>query len=135
MTDDQLTPVRVSLRTNTDVFKDGTLSTRHIHIQERLLNGLKFLGLFWLVGALCVLVPVMHFFLVPLAAIAGVVVFVMKFSQTEVRETGSVACPNCGTLVVLKGSSFNWPIIETCSNCRYGLNITRRAKVRIVGPA
>jgi hypothetical protein len=125
MTSEHETPVRISLRTNTDIFKDGTLSTKHIHVQDRLLNGLKFLGLFWLAGALCVLVPVMHFFLVPLAAIAGIVVFFVKFSQTEVRDAGSVACPKCGTAVTLKRSSFNWPIIETCSSCRYGLIVDR----------
>ena len=124
MTFANLTPVRIALRTDTSLAVDGELPTRHLHMQERVLNGAKFLGLFWLVGALCVLIPVMHFFLVPLAAIAGLVIFFLKISQKEIRQNGSIKCPKCGHVIALKGGTFNWPLTDTCPNCRFGFVVT-----------
>ena len=127
MTFNNLTPVRIALRTDAGLEVNGELPTRHLHLPERLINGAKFLGLFWLIGLFCVLIPVMHFFLVPLAAIAGIVMFFVKFSQREVRQSGSIKCPKCGQVITLKGGTFNWPLTDSCPNCRYGFVVTSKS--------
>ena len=121
-----LTPVRISLRTDTTLSADGELPTRHLYLPERLLNGAKFLGLCWLIGLLCVLIPVMHFFLVPLALVAGLVMFFVKFSQREARQSGALRCPKCSEDIAFKRGTFNWPLTGSCPSCRYGFVVLRK---------
>lgn len=105
------------MRNDLDNGYDSTIEIESLSTLARLLNGFAALGLFWLGALVCVLIPVLHFVLVPVGLLAGVFFFVFKFGQKENLVSGKIRCLNCNHEMTLKPASFNWPKKEMCTQC------------------
>lgn len=119
-------PVRVSKRTEADKCNYTTMEVEHLSMFERMFSAAGALAVCWFAGVIFIAVPVMHFVLVPLAAVAGLVAFGFKLTRHERRTETSIKCPGCMALLRVKPAAFNWPIKENCGECRIGLIIEPR---------
>lgn len=113
--------IAISHRTDVTHLYQREVDVRTLSFSERLLNGVKGLAVCWLAAIAFVFVPVMHFFLVPLAALAGLILFFRKASLKEVIAETVIICPVCKNQIKVSGQAFNWPIREMCENCRNDL--------------
>lgn len=120
------TPVRVQHRIEADKFSDATMEVETISTLGRIGSAFGALLLCWVIAALCILIPVMHFFLVPLGVIAGVVAFFVRLRLGSRRTATELKCPACQAPLHLKAGSFNFPLKESCGACRSGLIISPR---------
>ena len=70
-------------------------------------------------AAIAVLIPIVHFVLVPAALVLGIVFCVRRLGQRETFRGGSGACPYCGTQqqLTLLGR-FHLPKRVYCSSCQ-----------------
>lgn len=119
-------PVKVAIahRTNTAVVSHSTLSVIPLTSYERWKAAFLTLLVWWIGAVLMVPVPVLHFILVPLALVGGLIAFVFRICMTHRRPLVEIRCPNCQTELLLKQSAFRWPIYEMCNACRTELKIT-----------
>jgi hypothetical protein len=119
------TKVRVAHRTDADKFHMTTMDVKSLTPFDRVTSAFGALIFCWFIALVCVAIPVLHFFLVPLGLIAGVVAFFYKLQLHERRKQTEIKCPSCEKPLVIKAGSFNWPLKETCGECRSGLLITK----------
>lgn len=84
---------------------------------QRTRVALKKLAMFWGIALVCVLLPVVHFVLVPLFFILGFF-FAYKGYKSEGQVlSGETTCPHCGTKVTVKKAELTWPLTEICQSC------------------
>jgi hypothetical protein len=79
--------------------------------------GLKKLAMFWLLAVFCIFIPVLHFFLVPLFLIVGVVAMVTQMKNTHHLEHGTFTCPNCHEPMAVKDFYFSNGKRFRCKSC------------------
>jgi hypothetical protein len=96
--------------------------------QERFSRALKTLGIFWGLSAASVILPILHFFLVPGFFLAGVAMFFWIRSQSEVLLGGRGTCPECGKDFEVVRAPVRWPIRDLCSHCRCEVEISPRER-------
>ena len=76
-------------------------------------------------AAFAVLIPIVHFVLVPSALVLGIVFGVRRLGQSETFRGGTGVCPYCGTrqqLTLFGG--FHLPKALYCSACQRELYLT-----------
>ena len=116
----------MTLLAETNDFKKVQFTaSEHIFSQnEKIKRGLKSFFIFFIIALLCILIPILHFVLVP-----GFFIFaIYKFVSTT-REMGNISnadfkCPSCNQQIQLKNISLQFPRKEHCPGCRNSLKIT-----------
>lgn len=115
----------MTLKAETNDFKsvqftaDATIYTS----SEKLKHGLKSFFIFFFIAVFCILIPILHFVLVP-----GFLLFaIYKFIKSQ-KEVGEIVlakfnCPNCANLIELKNVDLKFPHKEYCPQCRTSLKI------------
>lgn len=63
--------------------------------KEMFLLSLKKLVLYWGLAAVSILVPLLHFILVPSFLLIGVYVFLSQYKNTYFLKKGTYTCPSC----------------------------------------
>ena len=117
------TKVVVAHRTDASVFNHAVVDITHLSPVDRWLRAAAALGACWVAAAVFILVPVLHFFLVPSAFLAGIGAFIYKVRLKELMSAALLKCPQCQKELPLKKAAFNWPRRETCNQCRTSLTI------------
>lgn len=116
--------LKIRHRTNADLFYDTTGEITPLSTSQRFKIAIKSLIICWVAGALFILIPVLHFILVPVALVAGIILFFRSFKLTNyLHSPTEIACPSCKKTVALKPGPFNWPLIAECLACRSEINI------------
>jgi hypothetical protein len=78
----------------------------------------------WLIGVFCILVPILHFVLVPAFFFLGLFMLMQQWSLRLYLEDGqTIHCPSCKGELLLKCGAFDWPKREICSHCRADLQL------------
>lgn len=86
--------------------------------KERMVRALKRLFLVWALAAASIVLPVLHFCLPPLLAVAGLVAAALAFSATvRLDAHAGLTCPNCQKPIALAGPRFGWPVRYPCTSC------------------
>jgi len=98
--------------------------------KELALMSLKKLALFWTLAVVSVVIPVLHFVLVPAFFFIGIFVFFLPFKNTHVLPKGSYRCPKCSATNDLKNFYFNDGRRFTCDSCQVQLKISGAAKTQ-----
>lgn len=86
--------------------------------RERALRALKMLALCWALALVSVLLPVLHFVLVPLFALLGPVAAWLGHRRAEVILGGVMPCPECHSPFDVGEGAVQWPLQAQCPACR-----------------
>jgi hypothetical protein len=101
----------------------GRVWIKEFDAKARVGNAFKKLLLFWMAAGVCLFIPGLHFILVPLFFIMGLIAF-SKTSKLNGRVLkGSVDCPFCKTPVKIGTGLLNWPLKEICQKCGRAIRI------------
>jgi len=101
----------------------GRVWVREFDAKQKLGNAFKKLLLFWLAAGFCVFIPGLHFLLVPLFFILGIVAFrkTIKIDGRVLR--GQTECPYCKAAVKISPSLLAWPLREICQGCGRAIRV------------
>jgi hypothetical protein len=96
---------------------------RHAHA-ARLKRALLTLGACWGIGALCVLIPIAHFVLVPSFFVLGIVLFMRKLGERASIVSVEGTCPRCkSTRPFIAGGKLKTSVKVQCPECRNELEL------------
>jgi len=71
----------------------------------------------WGIGALCILIPLAHFVLVPTFLVLGIYFGFRALGYRYQIRSGSFACPNCENLISVQNSWFKDELRLRCESC------------------
>ncbi len=92
--------------------------------QEQKMRALKSLLTFWAIAAVCVLIPIAHFILVPGFFIGGIIVALRTRKQSEEGLAANGACPGCRKDIELRlEKQAELPQWHTCPECGESLEL------------
>ena len=118
--------VIIQSRSDLDKQSESILIVSEYLKSLRVLRAFKALGICWAIALLCVLVPMLHFILVPAFFLAGIFIFFMQMGIHFYLVSGEIRCPSCDKNMSLKPGAFDWPKREICMNCRADLTIDKK---------
>lgn len=115
--------VVITARANLDKQSSAQIVIKKIPEAMQIMRGLKALGICWVIALLCILVPILHFVLVPLFLVVGAFMFFQQMSIKVYLVEGKFNCPSCNAEIILKPAPFDWPKREICEACRADLSL------------
>ncbi|MCO5113023.1 MAG: hypothetical protein M9899_02495 [Bdellovibrionaceae bacterium] len=111
--------IKVRHRTDAKIFYDTHMQIQTLSPQQRFQLGAKFFAICFVAGIVFVLIPILHFVLVPLALIVGIVLFFRGLNTHDYRMETTLKCPQCQKPFTLKAApQAKWPLKENCPECR-----------------
>jgi len=114
----------IQLRANSGATGPGQMHVMRYNERERNMRAAKALALYWLIAAVCILIPVAHFILVPGFLIAGLVVAKRKKGMSEEGLHVQCRCPACAKEVRIElEHSAELPQWRKCPACGEGLEL------------
>jgi len=97
--------------------------------QEQKMRAIKALLTLWLIAALCVLIPIAHFILVPGFLIAGGIAAFRKWKLPAEGREASGECPDCHHAVHIDlEKNSDLPQWHNCPECGVSLELTESTK-------
>ncbi len=78
---------------------------------------------FWGVALVSVVIPVLHFLLVPGFLIAGPIAAFRRWRQQSGILGGEGKCPKCGVRMFIEAHPDEWPLFDICGACRASVRI------------
>ncbi|MCB0363066.1 MAG: hypothetical protein KDD35_10105 [Bdellovibrionales bacterium] len=105
--------------------RSGFAIRRDFSNSERIWRALKVLAIGWGIGLFAVIIPMLHFILVPLFVLGGLILSVVTWFERGQVVKGEVSCPNCGSNVYLSLSSERWPRTYRCPSCYMSLSVRK----------
>lgn len=103
----------------------GVVSIVTWSAQERSRRAFKLLGICWGIGLFGVIIPLVHFVLVPGMLIAGIVGFLHQSKQATLILGGKGSCPECQKEFRIAKAADKFPMAEVCENCNSSVSIVR----------
>jgi len=92
--------------------------------QEQKMRALKSLLGFWAIAAICVLIPIAHFVLVPGFLIGGAIVASRRWKTGEEGRDATGDCPACGNSICIQlDKSAELPQWHDCPVCSEPLEL------------
>ncbi len=119
--------VVVQSRSDLDKRSESVLVISEFIKSYRVIRALKALAICWAIALLCILIPILHFVLVPAFFFVGLFMFFMQMGIHYQLVSGQIQCPNCDKTMPLKPEAFDWPKREICSHCRADLTINKKS--------
>lgn len=102
---------------NSDRIEHGTADVRELSKDKLFFKALIQITVWWSLAILCILIPALHFILVPACFFLGIF-FALRTSKLKVEIlSGSINCPHCLKPVSLLQSPATWPHTEICQDC------------------
>lgn len=84
-------------------------------------------GFWWLLAAVSIFIPLLHFVLVPLFLLIGLVAPLLVSVQKTVVLGGQGTCPFCSETFEIIKCSDRWPLHDVCGACRRHVTIEKCA--------
>lgn len=101
----------------------GTVRIQHCGARERFKRALTVGGATWALALFCVLLPLVHFVLVPTLLIAGPCIAVYLWNQEAVLLDGKGECPQCKNTFMITRRAVKFPFSEVCEHCQASVRI------------
>ena len=95
----------------------ATLELKHFTVGVRARRAALRLIACWALAGVSVLVPLMHFVLVPGFFIAGFVLAALAFRATVEVCSPKIACPKCAQVTPIEAGTTGWPVTIWCAAC------------------
>ena len=120
-------PVHVTLRAGPDEVSTMAGVLHHLSPLQRASRATATLGVFLVIAALLIPIPIIHLVGIPLAVLIGLVMAVRQGRCVVRLERLAIACPRCGEPNYVGGGlgyrTASGPIDVQCSSCRRVLEL------------
>lgn len=109
----------------TNDFKESLVTGNVVACEKKdtIFLSLKKLGLFWILAAFSVFIPLMHFILVPAFLGLGIFAFLSQYKNKFYLEKANCQCPQCMQSFALNKFYFFDGKKLGCTHCMAQLNI------------
>lgn len=114
---------RIRLELPDGKLTEGTWNVSRLTPPERLRRAFKALGWTWLIAVGAILIPILHFVLVPVLLIAGPIVAYFIFRQEALILDGSSVCPQCSAPFKISRGRYQSSVKDVCGSCRHSVTI------------
>ena len=122
-------PVSIHSRNNHDLPQaQGMLKVVEWTARERFKNSVKTFGTFFALTCFAVIMPVIHYILVPVLMITTFVMALEKYSQLRFIEGGTGSCPKCGESIELEKSKYKERLTDSCAKCHEDVEVLMNSK-------
>ena len=112
------------IQTNSGEISENSGEILPLAHADRAKRGLQAFAAFFGLALLSILIPVMHFFLVPLFLFLSVFMGISKYRQNHFVDLTIVHCPKCGKNLNEKKTYFKGELLKVyCYKCRSGFRI------------
>lgn len=101
----------------------GVMEVRVVGFGLRAWRAVRALGICWAFALVAVLVPFLHWVLVPALVLLGPVVAVRAFANDRQVSGGGGPCPVCATVLTFARSAKPEAFQQTCPGCRLSLQV------------
>jgi hypothetical protein len=119
--------IPVLMQTFDNKVAHGTIDVRMIGPGLRLLRALRALGWCWLFAAAALLIPVLHWVLVPSLTLLGPILALRAFGFDRQVSGGGGPCPVCQHAVVFPRSPHPESFTAVCRACRSSIDVQPEA--------
>ncbi|MGE3387275.1 MAG: hypothetical protein AB7K41_11150 [Bdellovibrionales bacterium] len=120
-----LTPYPINLRKFGDPpTTTGVMEVYQFNSRERVLRATKFFFGFLGLAFVSVLIPVLHFILVPLFSFLAPASALFVFTQLKEVRSANGTCPYCQQTTHLPRAKVTLPFRDSCAHCRQLIEIT-----------
>ncbi|MBY0470717.1 hypothetical protein K2X30_06065 [bacterium] len=92
--------------------------------KERTLKAAKTLSLCWGLACISILIPLLHFFLVPGFFLAGPFLALWTYNRISTIEGGMGICPDCRAPIPFGKRTEKWPASDLCTHCKNAVTVT-----------
>jgi hypothetical protein len=110
---------------------EGVLKIQFWNSRERIIRAFLYLISMWGTACLSIVIPVLHFILVPGFVLAGPIMAIIIAKQEKMVIGGEGPCPVCQNTLAVDRVAFHFPIIEVCSKCHTRLYLEETPKAAI----
>ncbi len=101
----------------------GSMDVRLIGVGDRVLRALRSLAWCWLFAVITVLVPILHWVLVPCLLLLGPILAIRAFGFDRQVFGGGGACPACRSPIHFPRAAHPDSFTAACHVCRSSLNV------------
>ncbi len=115
--------INIQAQAYSDKIEVGTAEINPYTKDKLFFKALIHLTWTWCVAILCILVPALHFVLVPGFFILGIVLAVRTMSLQAEITSGHLNCPHCSKPMTLQKAAALWPHTEICQSCGSNIRI------------
>lgn len=105
----------------------GEIQIQSFSKKERTIRAFRVGGMCWGAALVAILIPLLHFILVPALLIAGPVAAFVISGQENIILGGNGICPHCQKDLPIGRSSSQFPIRELCTKCQSNLKISEKS--------
>ncbi len=109
---------------------NGEVFIRVLSQKDRFLRALRIFALGWGLGVLSIVIPLLHFLLVPAFFVGTVAIAWHYYQQETIRLGGASTCPRCGNLFQIIGGRARWPFTDVCAACQEPVEIQKFETLR-----
>jgi hypothetical protein len=103
---------------------DAQMFVQTYNDKEQKIRAIKTLLLFWLIAAVCVLIPIAHFLLVPGFFIVGIMKAIKLWNKAEDGLNAQGECPVCHKQITFNlEKSTELPLWRDCPECGESLEL------------
>ncbi len=104
----------------------ATVEVQMWGLPQRRLRCLRTLGIWWGLALVSIAVPILHFILVPLFLLIGLVAAPVAMQRKSMVLGGKGRCPFCAEPFVIVAHPDRWPLRDICTACHRHVSIERR---------
>lgn len=119
--------IEIQAKANSEKLEYGFAEIRVYSQRETMMKVIKTLAMFWGLAIFSILLPVVHFVLVPLFFFVGIFMALRARKYHEEMLSGEIKCPHCGTNVKIGKAPIIWPLSEICQNCASAVRISPKS--------
>ena len=101
----------------------GELNIIEWDATERKARALKWGGICFGAGVVCVIFPLVHFVLVPGLILASPFLAMKFYKQESWVQGGDGPCPNCGRPLKIGQGAPKFPMRDLCTECRSEIRV------------
>jgi hypothetical protein len=101
----------------------GTVRIQYWNLRDRVIRSAKFAGMFLGLAALALLMPLLHFVLVPTFLLASPLIAFFVYGQASAVIGGEGKCPSCKNAFTIAKSLNRFPLDDLCSHCHQTVKI------------
>jgi hypothetical protein len=102
---------------------DGCIESYEFSRRERALRAAKFFAVFFALALFSVIIPILHFILVPLFSLAAPATAVLTYLQKQEIEKAEGLCPYCSQSTKLPRAQLILPFTDSCDHCRQVIRV------------